>query len=158
MLSKLAEIDFPGITFTKKFKVRNWLDLAGSHEIATHARETTQKSVNLMANPRDLATMTMYRYTKYWFVKIMLSKLAEIDFPGITFTKKFKVRNWLDLAGSHEISTHACETTQKSVNLMANPRDLATMTMYRYTKYWFVKNITESFTSFVLFFLYVLKS
>ena len=90
----------------------------------------------------------------------MFSKLAEIDFPGITFTKKFKVRNWLDLARSHEleISTHAPETTQKSVSLMANPRDLATMTMYRYTKYWFVKNITESFTSFALFFLYVLKS
>ena len=76
----------------------------------------------------------------------MFLKLAEIDFPGITFTKKFKVRNWLDLAGSH-----ARETTQKSVSLMANPRDLATMPMYRYTKYWFVKNITESFTSFVLF-------
>ena len=91
-------------------------------------------------------------------LKIMFSKLAEIDFPGITFTKKFQVRNWLDLAGSHEISTHALETTQKSVSLMANPRDLATMTMYRYTKYWFVKYITESFTSFVLFFLYVLKS
>ena len=88
----------------------------------------------------------------------LFSKLAEIDFPGITFTKKFKVRNWLDLAGSHEISTHARETTQKSLSLMANPRDLATMTMYRYTKYWFVNNITESFTSFVLFFLYVLKS
>ena len=88
----------------------------------------------------------------------MFSKLAKIDFPGITFTKKFKVRNWLDLAGSDEISTHARETTQKSVSLMANSRDLATMTMYRYTKYWFVKNITESFTSFVLFFLYVLKS
>ena len=86
----------------------------------------------------------------------MFSKLAEIDFPGITFTKKFQVRNWLDLVGSHEISTY--ETTQKSVSLMANPRDSATMTMYRYTKYWFVKNITESFTSFVLFFLYVLKS
>ena len=69
MFSKLAEIDFPGITFTKKFKVRNWLDLAGFHEISTHVRETTQKSVSLMANPRDLATMTMYRYTKYWFVK-----------------------------------------------------------------------------------------
>ena len=27
----------------------------------------------------------------------MFSKLAEIDFPGVT--KKFKVRNWLDLAG-----------------------------------------------------------
>ena len=39
--------------------------LAGSHEILTHVRETTQKSVSLMANPRDLATMTMYRYTKY---------------------------------------------------------------------------------------------
>ena len=88
----------------------------------------------------------------------IFSKLAEIDFPGITFTKKFKVRNWLDdLAGSHEISTHVLETTQKSVSLMANPRNLATMTTYRYTKYWFVKNITESFTSFV-FFLYVLKS
>ena len=70
-------------------------------------------------------------------LKIMFSKLAEIDFPGITFTKKFKVRNWLDLAGSHEISAHARETTQKSVSLMANPRDLATM----YTKYWFVKNM-----------------
>ena len=68
-------------------------------------------------------------------LKIMFSKLAEIDFPGITFTKKLK-----------------------SVSLMANPRDSAVMTMYRYTKYWFVKNITESFTSFVLFFLYVLKS
>ena len=75
--------------------------------------------------------------------KIMFSKLAEIDFPGITFTKKFKVRNWLDFPGSHEISTHACETTQKSVSLMANPRDLATMTMYRYTKYWFVKDMTD---------------
>ena len=91
-------------------------------------------------------------------MKIMLSKRAEIDFPGITFTKKFKVRNWLDLAGSHEISTHAHETTQKAVSLMANPRDLATMTMYWHTKYSFVKNITESFTSFVLFFFYVLKS
>ena len=88
----------------------------------------------------------------------MFSKLAEIDFPGITFTKKFKVRNWLDLAGSHEISTHARETNKKSVSLMANRRDLATMTMYWYTKYWFVKNIAESFTSFVLLFLYALKS
>ena len=88
----------------------------------------------------------------------MFSKLAEIDFPGITFTKKFKVRNWLDLAGSDEISTHARETIQKSVSLMANPRDLATMTMYRYTKCWFAKNMTETFTWFVLFFLYVLKS
>ena len=85
-------------------------------------------------------------------------RLAEIDFPGITFTRKFKMRHWLDLAGSHEISTHARETTKKSVSLMANPRGLATMTMYRYTKYWSVKNITESFTSFVLFFLYDLKS
>ena len=72
----------------------------------------------------------------------MFSKLAKIDFPGITFTKKFKVRNWLDLAGSHQISKNAHETTQKSVSLMANPRDLATMTMYWYIKYWFVKNIT----------------
>ena len=88
----------------------------------------------------------------------MFSKLAEIDFPGITFTEKFKMRNWLDLAGSHEISTHPRETTQKFVSLMANPRNLATMTTYRHTKYWFVKNITESFTSFMLFFLYVLKS
>ena len=91
-------------------------------------------------------------------LKIMFSKLAEIAFPGIKFTKKSKVRNWLDLAGSHEISSHSRETTQKSVSLTANPRDLATMTMYRYIKYWFVKNITESFTSFVLFFLYVIKS
>ena len=75
-------------------------------------------------------------------LKIMCSKLAEIDFPGITFAKKFKVRNWLDLAGSQEISTHASETTQKSVSLTANPRNLATMAMYRYIKYWFVKNIT----------------
>ena len=88
----------------------------------------------------------------------MFSKLAEIDFPGTTFTKKFKVRNWLDLAGSHEISTHARETNQKSVSLMANRRDLATMTMYRYTKCWFVKNIAESFTSFLLLFLHILKS
>ena len=50
-------------------------------------------------------------------LKIMFSKLAEIDFAGITFTKMFKVRNWLDLAGSHEISTHARETTQKSARL-----------------------------------------
>ena len=84
-------------------------------------------------------------------LKIMFSKLAEIAFPGIKFTKKSKVRNWLDLAGSHEISSHSRETTQKSVSLTANPRDLATMTMYWYIKYWFVKNITESFTSFVLF-------
>ena len=63
MFSKLAEIDFPGIKFTKKSKVRNWLDdLARSHEISSHAHETTQKSVSLTANPRDLATMTMYRY------------------------------------------------------------------------------------------------
>ena len=68
-------------------------------------------------------------------LKIMFSKLAEIDFPGIKFTKKFKVRKWLDLAGSHEISTHARETTQKSVSLTANLRDLATITMYRYIKY-----------------------
>ena len=61
------------------------------------------------------------------------------------------MRNWLDLAGSHEIATHAHETTKISVSLMANLRDLVTMTMYWYTKYWFVKNITESFTSFVLF-------
>ena len=81
----------------------------------------------------------------------MFPKLAEIDFPGITFTKKFKVRNWLDLAGSHEISTHARETTQKSVSLMANPRDLAAMTMYRYTKYWFVKNITIFYLVCVVF-------
>ena len=88
-------------------------------------------------------------------LKIMFSKLAEIAFSGIKFTKKSKVRNWLDLAGSHEILPHSRETTQKSVSLTANPRDLA---MYRYIKYWFVKNITESFTSFVLFFLYVIKS
>ena len=89
----------------------------------------------------------------------MFSKLAEIDFPGIKFTKKSKVRNWLDdLARSHGISSHAHETTQKSLSLTANPRDLATMTIYRYTKHWFLKNITESFTSFVLFLLYVLKS
>ena len=44
-------------------------------------------------------------------LKIMFSKLAEIDFPGIKFTKKSKVRNWLDdLARSHEISSHARET------------------------------------------------
>ena len=36
-------------------------------------------------------------------LKIMFSKLAEIAFPGIKFTKKSKVRNWLDLAGSREI-------------------------------------------------------
>ena len=46
-------------------------------------------------------------------LKMMFSKLAEIDFPGITFTKKFKVRNLLDLAGSHEISTHAREDYSK---------------------------------------------
>ena len=75
-------------------------------------------------------------------LKIMFSKLSETDFPGIKFTKKSKVRNWLDLAGSHEISSHSRETPQKSVSLTANPRDLSTMTMYRYIKYWFVKNIT----------------
>ena len=42
------------------------------------------------------------------------------------------------------------------LSLTANPRDLATLTMY--IKYWFVKSITESFTSFELFFLYVVKS
>ena len=69
------------------------------------------------------------------------------------------MRNWLnDLARSHEISSHARETTQKAVSLTENPRDLATITMYRYIKYWFVINIPESFTSFVLFSLYVLKS
>ena len=36
-------------------------------------------------------------------LKIMFSKLAEIDFSGIKFTEMSKVRNWLDLAGSHEI-------------------------------------------------------
>ena len=56
-----------------------------------------------------------------------------------------------NISWSYHSSTHARETTQKSVSLMANPRDLATVTMYRYTKYWFVKDITESFTSFVLF-------
>ena len=81
----------------------------------------------------------------------MFSKLAEMDFPGIKLTEMSKVRNWLDLAGFHEISSHSHGTTQKSVSLAANPRDLATMTMYRYIKYWLVKNITESFTSFVLF-------
>ena len=40
-------------------------------------------------------------------LKIMFSKLAEIDFPGIKFTEMSKVRNWLDLAGSHEISSHS---------------------------------------------------
>ena len=85
-------------------------------------------------------------------LKIMFSKLAEIDFPGIKFTKRSKVRNWSDdLAKSHEISSHARETTQNSVSLTANIRDLETMTMYWYIKYWFVKHITESFTSFVLF-------
>ena len=84
-------------------------------------------------------------------LKIMFSKLAEIDFPGIKFTEMSKVRNWLDLAGSHKISSHSSGTTQKSVSRTTNPRDLATMTMCRYIKYWFVKNITESFTSFVLF-------
>ena len=74
------------------------------------------------------------------------------------YKKVTKVRNWLDLAGSHEISPLARETTQKSVSLTANPRDLATMTVYRYIKYLFVKNITESFTSFVLFSIYALKS
>ena len=68
-------------------------------------------------------------------LKIMFSKLAEIDVPGIKFTKKFKVRNWLDLVGFHEISTHARETTQTSASLTANLRDLAAMTMYRYIKY-----------------------
>ena len=83
-------------------------------------------------------------------LKIMFSKLAEIDLPGIKVTKKSKVRNWLDdLARSHEISSHARETTQTSMNLTANPRDLATMTMCWYIKYWFVINIPESFTSFV---------
>ena len=33
-------------------------------------------------------------------LKMTFSKLAEIDFPGIKFTKKSTVRNWLDLAGS----------------------------------------------------------
>ena len=84
-------------------------------------------------------------------LKIMFSKLAEIDFPGIKFTEMSKVRNWLDLARSHEISSHSRRTTQKSVSLTVNLRDLATMTMHRYIKCWFVKNITESFTSFVLF-------
>ena len=84
-------------------------------------------------------------------LKIMFSKLDEIDFPGIKFTEMSKVRNWLDLAGSHEISSHSLGTTQKSVSLTANPRDLAAMTMYWYIKYWLVKNITGSFTSFVLF-------
>ena len=68
-------------------------------------------------------------------LKIMFSKLDAIDYPGMKFTKKSKVRNWLDLAGSLEISSHARETTQKSVSLTANPQDLATMTMYRYIKY-----------------------
>ena len=48
-------------------------------------------------------------------LKMMFSKLAEIAFPGIKFTKKSKVRNWLDLAGSHESSSHSRETTKKSV-------------------------------------------
>ena len=59
-------------------------------------------------------------------LKIMFSKLAEIDFPGIKFTEMSKVRNWLDLTESHEISSHSRGTTQKSVSLRANPRDLAT--------------------------------
>ena len=46
-------------------------------------------------------------------LKIMFSKLTEIAFTGIKFTKMSKVRNWLDLAGSRE-------TTQKSVSLTAN--------------------------------------
>ena len=63
-------------------------------------------------------------------LKIMFYKLAEIDFPGIKFTKMSKVRNWLDLAGSHEISSYSSETTQKSVSLTANQRDLATMGLF----------------------------
>ena len=105
--------------------------------------------------PRSGAKNFLDHSRRVWgtpeILKIMFSKLAEIDFPRITFTKKFKVRNWLDLAGSHEISTHARETNQTSVSVMANPRDL-------YIKYWFVNNTTESFTSFVLFFLHILKS
>ena len=50
-------------------------------------------------------------------LKIMFSKQAEIAFPGIKFTKMSKVRNWLHLAGSHEISSHSRETTQKSARL-----------------------------------------
>ena len=45
-------------------------------------------------------------------LKIMFSKLAECE------------KLVTSLAVSHEISTHARETTQKSVSLMANPRDL----------------------------------
>ena len=46
-------------------------------------------------------------------LKIMFSKLAEIDFPGIKFTEMSKVRNWLDLAGSHDISSHSREDYSK---------------------------------------------
>ena len=89
----------------------------------------------------------------------MFSKLAEIDFPGITFTKQFKVRNWLDLAGSHEISTHARDDYLKIREPHGKSARLGNYdNVPVYTKYWFVKSITESFTSFVSFFLYVLKS
>ena len=97
-------------------------------------------------------------------LKITFSSLAETDFPGIKFTKKsiktariaIQSENLVRFSWAHEILPHACKTVQKSVSLTTNPQDLETMTTY--IKYWFVKNITEFFTSFVLFFLYVLKS
>ena len=46
-------------------------------------------------------------------LKVTFLKPAEIYFPGIKFTKKSKVRNWLDLAGSmrfHHMSVRLLKT------------------------------------------------
>ena len=41
-------------------------------------------------------------------LKITFLKLAEIDFPGIKFTRKSKMRNMVRFDWIHEISSHAC--------------------------------------------------
>ena len=47
-------------------------------------------------------------------LKITFLKLAEIDFPGIKFTKKVQSEKLVRFGWIHEISSHARETAQKS--------------------------------------------
>ena len=50
-------------------------------------------------------------------LKIMFSKLAEIDFSGIKFTEMSKVRNWLDLIKLHWDYSKIREPHGKSARL-----------------------------------------
>ena len=72
-------------------------------------------------------------------LKIMFSKLAEIDFPGIKQSQKVRSEKLFRFGWIHEILSHARETAQESASLTANPRDLVIMTMCRYIKHWLLK-------------------